>query len=220
MRNKVEGDGETVKMNKAITIAMVLALITLVFSAMPVKVNAAVVRNLGPKRGKPGLPVNIIGEGLAGHSIQVKFGSAPASATAVNDKVIRTEVPQKNLLDPNPVKVTVFVDGVQVLGDIDFLYDPPGQQPVITSFEPMIVPTGTEFIITFFGTDFMTPHGRVPDQILLIGLDLVWGTVVVSSETDTSFTADFPAVAVAGAHSIMVGFSDGSGANVDGLEVI
>ncbi len=207
-------------MRKAITIGMVLALFTVVFATVPVKVNAAVVRNLGPKRGKPGLPVNIIGEGFAGHGIQVKFGSAPASATAVNDKVVRTEVPQKNLLDPNPVKVTVFVDGAQVMGDIDFLYDPPGQQPIVAGFGPAIVPAETEFIITFFGTGFMTPHGRVPGQILLIGLDIVWGIVVASSETDTSFSAVFPAVIATGVYTIMLGFSDGSGTNVEGLEVI
>ena len=206
-------------MRKAVVLGMVLALVTMVFAAVPMKVSAPELRDFAPKRGRSG-KVNIIGEDLSGIIVKVKFGSVEApEPEVINDKVIRVEVPPRNVLDPNPVEITVTFDGEPPLGDMWFLYDPAGPEPQITDFKPPMAIAGIPFTLELTGTDFMTPHGRVPNQIFLISpAEVIGGTVVVGTETDTSFTAEFLA-ATSGIYEILVGFNDGSGASAEGFEV-
>lgn len=207
-------------MRKAIAIGMVLALITMVFAAVPMKVSAPQVRGFAPKRGKSGGKINIIGKDLDELGTpKITFGSKEAVVTPVNPQLIRAEVPSLSVLDPNPVEVTITFDGEPPLGGLWFLYDPPGPEPIIKDFKPPMGLAWIPFSLELTGTSFMTPPGRVPNQIFLISpTDVIEGTVVAGSATDTSFIAEFPP-APAGDFEILVGFSDDSGASISGFKI-
>lgn len=206
-------------MKKACAILMGLTLIAMAFAALPVEVNAPSTEKITPSKGKVGQTVVIHGSGLKSASTAVKFGSSPASnVEAVNNKTVKLTVPNRNALDPNPVQVTVTVDGVPAAGDLLFFYDPPGPTPLITDFDPTTAEVGMPITIFICGTDFTTPQGRMPAQIFLFGPTTIEG-IVVGSATETNFTAEFPATTEKGVYLLIVGFSDGSGANAEGFKV-
>jgi len=209
-------------MRKAVSFGIVLALVTMVFAALPMNVAAAEVRNFGPKKGKAGLPVNIHGEGFSSsQTIKVTFGSRDGIDTRVkNDQTIRTTVPERYALDPKKVKITVIIDGVTIEEDLWFEYDPAGPEPVITEVEPAEgIPHAIPSLITISGRNFTTPkgQGRTPTQIFLIGPVTVDGWIIPETVTDTSFTAEI-LVPEIGIYEIAIGFSDGSGASAQGFK--
>ncbi|UCE28722.1 MAG: IPT/TIG domain-containing protein [Candidatus Bathyarchaeota archaeon] len=205
-------------MRKAIAFGIALALVTMVFASTLTNAYAANVDSITPSKGKIGNVAVIHGNGLKGGAIKVKFGSAdPVPATASSDKVGKCTIPNKHATDPDPVPIKIFVDGVLVSDDLTFEYDPAGPEPMITDFTPPEVMIGTDFSIEIAGTNFMTPHGRIPDQIVLIGPEAIWGWHEVFS--DTGLTAKFPGATIPGEYEIVVGFSDGSGASAEGFRV-
>ncbi len=215
----IERGRDEEEMRRLIVIGLVLALVSVVFVAVPMNVGAATVDQITPSKGKVGKTAVIHGSELKGGTVVVKFGKSVAQdVTVLNDRTVKVTVPNRDALDPNPVKVTVTVDGVPAMGDLEFYYDPPGPEPLITGFDPTEVMVGIPFSVMIVGTDFMTPQGRVPDQVFLFGPGIVMGWVV-GGVTATGFVAEFPAVAFAGYYLIVVGFSDGSGASAEGFLV-
>jgi len=207
-------------MRKAIVFAIALVLATIVVTAMPMNAIAAKFTSITPSKGKVGNAAVVHGEGFKGGAVTVKFGSAdPVPAATPSDKVGKVKIPNKVATDPNPVPVKIFIDEVLVPGDILFEYDPAGPEPAIGGFSPPSTLVGIEFSIEIVGTCFTTPHNRMPDQIVLIGPDAIWGWVVPDGVTDTSFMAEFPPVIIPGIYEIIVGFNDGSGATADGFDV-
>lgn len=208
------------RMKNRLAIFMALTLVTIVFASMPMNVNAARVDSITPSKGKVGHTAVVHGEGFKGGAVTVKFGSADlVPASVPTDKVAKITIPNKAATDPDPVPVKLFVDDVLVPGDITFEYDPAGPEPMIIGYSPPSALIGEDFSIVVEGTDFMTPHGRVPDQIVLMGPDVIWGSVDFSTATDTSLAAGFPPAAIPGDYEILVGFSDGSGASAEGFIV-
>ena len=196
---------------------MIIMMLAAGVLAEPAK--AATVDKITPSKGKVGRTVVVHGSGFKAGPVTVKFGQSPAEGVkTLDDKKIKVIVPEKNVLDPNPVKVTVTVAGVPALGDAEFLYHAPGQEPVIESVEPESTIVGQPFAIKVTGSDFTTPQGREPNQVVLVGPETVWGTVV-SIESATCFVAEFPPVAIVGDYTLLVGFSDGTEATAENFWV-
>lgn len=201
------------EMRKKIAVGLILALVTMTFAAIPMKVNAAEVTKITPSKGKVGNTAVIHGSALSGSGFVVKFGQSQVQdVKPLNDKAIRITIPNRHAIDANPVKVTVTIDGNPATGDLEFLYDPSGPEPIIESVYPPEAEVGAIIGLTVIGTDFMTPQGRMPDQVFLFGPETIQG-FVIGEATATSFNAEFPPAAIPGIYLIVVGFSDGSGAS-------
>ncbi len=215
----LRGRGE--KVRKALAIGMALALVSMMFVVLPMKASAAHVDSITPSRGMVGKPAIIHGSELKAGPVVVLFGSVPADEVHVlNDKTLKVTIPQKDARDPDPLPVKVDVDG-QPAGELLFSYKILGPAPVITDLDPSSVPASIEFSEGIMGTDFTTPQGRKPYQLFLVsvtGVEIIEGWVIPVSITETRFMAKFPA-ATPDKYSILVGFTDGSGANVEGFEV-
>jgi len=215
----LRGRGE--KVRKALAIGMALALVSMMFVVLPMKASAAHVDSITPSRGMVGKPAIIHGSELKAGPVVVLFGSVPADEVHVlNDKTLKVTIPQKDARDPDPLPVKVDVDG-QPAGELLFSYKILGPAPVITDLDPSSVPASIEFSEGIMGTDFTTPKGRKPYQLFLVsvtGVEIIEGWVIPVSITETRFMAKFPA-ATPDKYSILVGFTDGSGANVEGFEV-
>lgn len=206
-------------MRRPRAIGMVLAMATIVLVAVPLEVWAPVVSGITPRSGKVGHTAVIHGDGLKGSSIVIKFGDAQAENVDVpSDRVIRCTVPPKHPLDIffniDPVPVTVTIDGI-LIGEAQFSYKTQKPEPAITSFDPQFAVEGTEFTIMMYGTGFMTPQGRVPDQAFLIGPEAVEAAVFAESESVMGVEPS-PFMPV-GSYEILISFSDGSGAVAEGL---
>lgn len=198
---------------------MALALFAMVLTVVPLNASAPSVRSITPSKGKVGNTAVIHGEGFQGGTVTVKFGSAAVQDMDIpNDKTIKVTIPNRDARDPDPVTVTVTVNGVPA-GESPFSYKIIGPEPQIISFVPLSVPAGIEFSLEIVGTDFTSAQGRMPDQVLLIGLETIWGWIIPESVTETSFATEFPATTLAGDYEIVVGFSDGSGASAEGFVV-
>lgn len=213
--------GRDEKVRKALAVGMALALVSMMFAVLPMKASAAHVDSITPSRGMVGKPAIIHGSGLKAGPVVVRFGSVPADEVEVlNDKTIKVTIPQKDARDPDPLPVKVDVDG-QPAGELLFSYKILGPAPVITDFDPLSVPASIEFSVDIMGADFTTPQGRKPYQLFLVsltGVAIIEGWVIPESVTETSLMAKFPA-AIPDEYSILVGFTDGSGANAEGFEV-
>ena len=200
-------------MRKAIAVGIVLALASMILAAVPMKVSASSVTRITPSKGKVGNTAVIHGSELTGSSVVVKFGQSEAQdVKPLNDKAIKVTIPNRHATDPNPVKVTVTIDGASATGDLEFLYDPPGPEPAIEGVDPSEAQVGTIIGVTVIGTDFTTPQGREPNQIFLFGPETIQG-IIVGSSTATSFKAEIPPAAIPGVYLIVAGFNDGSGAS-------
>jgi len=71
----------------------------------------ASVNNFGPKSGKEGLPVNIIGDGFAPlTNVRVKFGQSAVAGVVKNDQHVKVEVPAG--ISDGPVAIVLSADGV------------------------------------------------------------------------------------------------------------
>ena len=207
-------------MRKEIVAGMIIALIAIAFAVMPMNVDAPGSTSITPSKGKVGNVAVIHGTGFDGGAVTVTFGRAEAKDVKVpNNKTVKVTIPAKDVRDPDPVPVKVTVDGV-LAGEVPFSYKIIGPEPQITAFIPWGVPAGMEFDLEIVGTDFTTQQGRKPDQVLLVGPDTIWGSVIADSSTDTAFTAAFPLAAIIGSYEILVGFTDGSGASAEGFEII
>lgn len=198
---------------------MAMALSALVLTVMLRNVTAPSVRSITPSKGRVGNTAVIHGEGFRGATVAVKFGNATVQDMDIpNDKTIKVTIPTRDARDPDPVLVTITVNGLPA-GEAPFSYKIIGPEPHIGSFVPLSVPAEIAFSLEIMGTDFVSPQGRLPDQILLIGPETIWGWIVTGSITEASFTAEFPAATLAGDYEIVVGFSDGSGASAEGFAV-
>jgi hypothetical protein len=213
------------RMRKAVAIGVVLALATLVFIATPLKVWSPSIDMIKPEHGKAGHVTIIHGDGFTGANVEVKFGTAKADkADVISDKVIRTTVPPKHPLDiffnVDPVPVMVTVDGVSI-GEMPFSYKIQKPEPVITGFDPKFVVVGTEFTIMVYGTSFTTAQGRVPDQVFLIGPEVVEATILECDACTCLMGVEPSPFYPTGYYEILISFSDGSGAVAEGyFEVI
>lgn len=209
-------------MRKAVVIVTILALVTMVFAALPMNVSAATVEKITPKQGKVNNMAVVHGSGFRGASVAVLFGSRPASDVKIpgnSDKQIACSIPSRDPLEPSmTVKVTVLVDGVPANGDLSFTYDPPGPEPTITDFNPKSVMAGTEFDMEITGTNFMTPHGRFPDQAALVGPDILWASIISYNDTYILVRGP-PAFVPSPSYMILVCFPCGSAANAEGFEI-
>lgn len=206
-------------MRKALAVGMALALVTVAFVAIPMKVNAPNITQITPSKGMVGKPTIIHGSQLKGNTVTVRFGEAEArDVKSLNDKAIKVTIPVKNALDPDPLMVTVTVDGVSA-GEIPFSYRIIGAEPVVKNFGPKQGKAGLPISVAVEGTDFTTPQGRKPYQVFLFGPETILGIIDDNTVTATSFTTEFwPATP--GFYLIVVGFSDGSGASAEGFEAI
>lgn len=200
-------------MRKAVVVGVVLALVTMAFAAMPMEVSAPSVTRITPSKGMVGKTLVVHGSDLRGNNIVVRFGTAKAQeGEPINDKAIKVTIPNKNALDPDPIKVTVTVDGVSA-GEVPFSYKILGAEPAVTNYGHKQGKLGLQINVMIEGTDFTTPQGRKPDQIFLFGPETIQGIIDTSNVTATDFAAwfDLPPTKIPGVYLVVVGFSDGSG---------
>lgn len=177
-----------------------------------------------PPSGEVGHTVTIHGDNLRGTSLQVKFGAA-AGADPKNPgnsgQHIKVTVPTRAPADPVEVAITVSVDGIAAdvpAGPLKFAYSIPDPKPVISGIVPTQIDQNTGFVLTLNGGDFTkggTP-GRTPQQLLLFALSgtqpLTTTTNIVGTPTASQVQFFVPALAVAGDYKLVIGFSDGAGA--------
>lgn len=210
-------------MREAVAFGVVLALITIVFATVPMRVSAPIITKITPSKGMVGKPAIIHGTDLRGSTLVIKFGRSEAQEIeSLNDKAIKVTIPNKDARDPDPLTVTVTVDGVPA-GEVPFSYKIIGAEPVVKNYGPKQGTAGLPVNIVIEGTDFTTPQGRKPDQIFLFGPDTIQGMVDATSVTAASFIAgfDLPPSAILGSYLVVIGFSDGSGVTAEGFfEVI
>jgi hypothetical protein len=188
-----------------------------------VAVPAATVNKITPGKGKVGNTAVVHGSGFSGGVVTVKFGRSLAHDVVVPggaDRLIRLKVPLRDALDPNPVNVTVLVNGVPAEGaTLTFEYNPAGLQPVINSIDPSVVPPNVPFSVTVLGDNFTTNTGRAPSQVYLIQSDFVQQGFLSGGHTGSAFSANFQPIGPLGFYELVVGFSDGSGASLYGFQV-
>jgi hypothetical protein len=98
-------------------------IVLIVCAAIPINSTSASVRKVTPWKGNSGRIVSIHGSGFSSGDVVVKFGKAESPyVNAINDKNVKVAVPEKDVTDPNPVEVTVYIDGILIPSDMEFYY--------------------------------------------------------------------------------------------------
>jgi len=152
-----------------------------------------VVKDYGPKKGKGGLPVNIIGQGFSGlTNVRVRFGSTDGANTVVmNDQHIKTEVPN---LNEGAVALSLVADqigGGQFVGG--FSVGTPPSPLCITDVYPDFVSAAGGTPVSVFGVGFLS-GGRTSAVKVVFGSATVAGTAT----DDTLISCAAPTAAQAG----------------------
>lgn len=181
-----------------------------------------IARTLTPKKGKVGNTAVVHGDALAGNPLEVKFGQAAANAgnPGGDAENIKCDIPVKDPRDPDTVTVTVKVGGVEAqypAGPLTFDYNIPQPAPTISDYKAgdgtKSVKQNAGFTLVLSGANFIIP-GRVPQRCIAVGGDTETSLNIVGTATATQVTFYFPGLSVAGDYSLVVGFSDGSGASI------
>lgn len=152
-----------------------------------------VVKDYGPKKGKGGLPVNIIGQGFSGlTNVRVRFGSTDGANTVVmNDQHIKTEVPS---LNEGAVALNILADQVPAgLFVGGFSVGTPPSPLCITDVYPDFVSAAGGTTVNIFGVGFLSA-GRTAPVNVTFGSAAVPGTAT----DDTLITCIAPSAAQAG----------------------
>lgn len=112
-------------MRKIAALGIALLMIMLAIAVIPINASAAgpTVDKITPSKGKAGNPAVIHGKDLRGNVIVVKFGDVPAKEVkVVNPKIIKVTIPEKDATDPDPIFVTVEIDGIPIPEELWFEY--------------------------------------------------------------------------------------------------
>jgi len=164
-------------------------------------------RNYGPKSGKSGLPVNIIGNGFSTLSnVRVKFGQSAVAGEVKNDQHVKVEVPAG--MPDGPVAIVLCSDGNPdiFVGGFTVGSVPPGTS--VTDVYPDSIAAGGGTAVSIFGYGFKDVG--VADAVTVgFGTATAQGTAVDS----TLISVVAPAMPPRGgqqAFNVMVTFSDGS----------
>jgi hypothetical protein len=110
-----------------LTLFVIFILLLILFAVIPMNTTAPSAKKVTPWKGNTGKSVTIHGSGFKSGEVTVKFGQAQVEyIKIVNDKNIKVTVPEKDATDPDNVKVTVYIDGILIPGDLWFYYWPKG----------------------------------------------------------------------------------------------
>jgi len=163
---------------------LTLAVLGLTTIAVPSTVAAQII-NYGPSKGRPGLPVNIVGSGFNElTNIKVRFGQVSASDTMTrNDQLIQAHVPV--VADGNYALV-LYADQLPSIGLLagPFRVGPEPDEITITDIYPGEFDKSVSQELSLFGYNFL--------QLSLIEIPLEFrirdphtGTIVTRTATGT-----------------------------------
>ena len=125
------------------------------------------VGNYGPRQGKKGMPVNLIGNGFSTLSnITIKFGPTPVAISLGgknNDQHLQADVPDVNGRVALILQATGIPGGSEFVGGFDA-----GTAPdyAVTDVYPRDLPVGGGVKVSIYGNGFVTfGQNAAPDMI-------------------------------------------------------
>lgn len=180
----------------------------------------ALIENLTPEKGKLGHTGVVHGDGFSGLTAAITFGAKPAGEIETkSDQVVKFKVPFTDASDRLPADPSKCLVNVAI-GDASrsfiFQYDPPGDPPAITGFDPNEFPTAVTVTTKAIGSSLANAQGRKPTTVFLVELGIT-GEINAASITPGSFEFSVSSPnsrpIPAGAYTVVTGFNDGSGAS-------
>ena len=100
-------------------------MVLLAVAVIPTNASATgpAVDRITPSKGKAGNPAVIHGSDLRGNTVVVKFGEDEVKDVKVlNPKTIKVTIPERDVTDPGPIFITVWLDGIPIPNELLFEY--------------------------------------------------------------------------------------------------